>query len=418
MEIKRDKYLEDLKDRMHNGMIKVVTGIRRCGKSYLIFKIFKEYLINEGVKEEHIIEMEFDKKENAKYRNPDALLDYVKESIKDPEDYYVLLDEVQMLGDFEEVLNSLLHIKNLDIYVTGSNSKFLSSGVLTEFRGRGDEVHVYPLTLQEVMQNYEGDIYHGWAEYVTYGGLPLVWGMRTDQQKIKYLTDLFEKTYIGDIIDHNGIEKTEELEALLNVLASAVGSLTNPTKIEATFKSVLKSRISRNTIVQYIGYLKDAFIINEANRYDVKGRKYIGTPLKYYYEDLGLRNARLGFRQVEETHLMENAVYNELLSRGYAVDVGVVEKRKRNQEGKQEKRKLEIDFVANMGSQRYYIQSAFQIPDQEKERQEKESLNSVEDSFKKIVLVRDVVKTSRDEKGIVTMSIYDFLMDKDSLQKC
>ena len=418
MEIKRDKYLEDLKDRMHNGMIKVVTGIRRCGKSYLIFKIFKEYLINEGVKEEHIIEMEFDKKENVKYRNPDALLDYVKESIKDPEDYYVLLDEVQMLGDFEEVLNSLLHIKNLDIYVTGSNSKFLSSGVLTEFRGRGDEVHVYPLTLQEVMQNYEGDIYHGWAEYVTYGGLPLVWGMRTDQQKIKYLTDLFEKTYIGDIIDHNGIEKTEELEALLNVLASAVGSLTNPTKIEATFKSVLKSRISRNTIVQYIGYLKDAFIINEANRYDVKGRKYIGTPLKYYYEDLGLRNARLGFRQVEETHLMENAVYNELLSRGYAVDVGVVEKRKRNQEGKQEKRKLEIDFVANMGSQRYYIQSAFQIPDQEKERQEKESLNSVEDSFKKIVLVRDVVKTSRDEKGIVTMSIYDFLMDKDSLQKC
>ena len=418
MEIKRDKYLEDLKDRMHNGMIKVVTGIRRCGKSYLIFTIFKEYLINEGVKEEHIIEMEFDKKENAKYRNPDALLDYVKESIKDPEDYYVLLDEVQMLGDFEEVLNSLLHIKNLDIYVTGSNSKFLSSDVLTEFRGRGDEVHVYPLTLQEVMQNYKGDIYHGWTEYVTYGGLPLVWGMRTDQQKIKYLTDLFEKTYISDIIDHNGIEKTEELEALLNVLASAVGSLTNPTKIEATFKSVLKSRISRNTIVQYIGYLKDAFIINEANRYDVKGRKYIGTPLKYYYEDLGLRNARLGFRQVEETHLMENAVYNELRSRGYAVDVGVVEKRKRNQEGKQEKRKLEIDFVANMGSQRYYIQSAFQIPDQEKERQEKESLNSVEDSFKKIVLVRDVVKTSRDEKGIVTMSIYDFLMDKDSLQKC
>ncbi len=418
MEIKRDKYLEDLKDRMHNGMIKVVTGIRRSGKSYLIFTIFKEYLISEGVNEDHIIEMEFDKKENAKYRDPDALLVFVKERIKDKEDHYVLLDEVQMLEDFEEVLNSLLHIKNLDIYVTGSNSKFLSSDVLTEFRGRGDEVHVYPLTFQEAMQNYKGDIYHGWAEYVTYGGLPLVWGMRTDQQKIKYLTDLFEKTYISDIIDHNGIEKTEELEALLNVLASAVGSLTNPTKIEATFKSVLKSRISRNTIVQYIEYLKDAFIINEANRYDVKGRKYIGTPLKYYYEDLGLRNARLGFRQVEETHLMENAVYNELLSRGYAVDVGVVETRKRNPEGRQEKRKLEIDFVANMGSRRYYIQSAFQIPDKEKERQEKESLNNVDDSFKKIVLVRDVVKISRDEKGIVTMSIYDFLMDKDSLEKC
>ena len=418
MEIKRDKYLEDLKDRMHNGMIKVVTGIRRSGKSYLIFSIFKEYLLNEGVDEDHIIEMEFDKKENEKYRDPDTLLDFVKERIKDKEDHYVLLDEVQMLADFEEVLNSLLHIKNLDIYVTGSNSKFLSCDVLTEFRGRGDEVHVYPLTFQEAMQNYKGDIYHGWAEYVTYGGLPLVWGMRTDQQKIKYLTDLFEKTYISDILDRNGIEKTEELEALLNVLASAVGSLTNPTKIEATFKSVLKSRISRNTIVQYIEYLKDAFIINEANRYDVKGRKYIGTPLKYYYEDLGLRNARLGFRQVEETHLMENAVYNELLSRGYAVDVGVVETRKRNQEGRQEKRKLEIDFVANMGSRRYYIQSAFQIPDREKERQEKESLNHVDDSFKKIVLVRDVVKISRDEKGIVTMSIYDFLMDKDSLEKC
>ena len=371
MEIKRDKYLEDLKDRMHNGMIKVVTGIRRCGKSYLIFNIFKEYLLNEGIDEQHIIEMEFDKKENVKYRNPDELLKFVKDRNKDKKEHYVLLDEVQMLEDFEEVLNSLLHIKNLDIYVTGSNSKFLSSDVLTEFRGRGDEVRVYPLTFQEAMQNYKGDIYHGWAEYVTYGGLPLVWGMRTDQQKIKYLTDLFEKTYISDIIDHNGIEKTEELETLLNVLASAVGSLTNPTKIEATFKSVLQSKISRNTIVQYIGYLKDAFIINEANRYDVKGRKYIGTPLKYYYEDIGLRNARLGFRQVEETHLMENAVYNELLSRGYMVDVGVVETRKRNKEGKQEKRKLEIDFVANMGSRRYYIQSAFQIPDQEKERQEK-----------------------------------------------
>lgn len=418
MEIKRDKYLNDLKDRMHNGMIKVVTGIRRSGKSYLIFSIFKEYLISEGLDEEHIIEMEFDKKENSKYRDPDDLLDYIKEHITDKGEYYVLLDEVQMLEDFEEVLNSLLHIKNLDIYVTGSNSRFLSSDVLTEFRGRGDEIHVYPLTFQEAMQNYKGDIYHGWAEYVTYGGLPLVWGMRTDQQNIKYLTDLFEKTYISDIIEHNGIEKTEELETLLNVLASAVGSLTNPTKIEATFKSVFKSTISRNTVVQYLGYLKDAFIINEANRYDVKGRKYIGTPLKYYYEDIGLRNARLGFRQVEETHLMENVVYNELLSRGYAVDVGVVETRKRNSEGKQEKRKLEIDFVANMGSHRYYIQSAFQIPDQEKEKQEKESLNNVDDSFKKIVLVRDVVKISRDEKGIVTMSIYDFLMDKNSLEKC
>lgn len=418
MEIKREKYLQDLKDRMHNGMIKVVTGIRRCGKSYLIFTIFKRYLLEDGVKEDHIIEMEFDRKEDAGYRDPNLLLAYVKERIKDNEDYYVLLDEVQMLGDFEEVLNSLLHRKNLDIYVTGSNSKFLSSDVLTEFRGRGDEVHVYPLTLQEAMQNYNGDIYHGWAEYITYGGLPLVWNMRTDQQKIKYLSNLFEETYIKDIVEHNNIEKTEELELLLNVLASAVGSLTNPAKIEATFRSVLKSKISRNTIVSYIGYLKDAFIINEANRYNVKGRKYIGSPLKYYYEDLGLRNARLGFRQVEETHLMENAVYNELLARGYAVDVGVVETRKRNSDGKQEKKKLEIDFVANMGSQRYYIQSAFSIPDHEKEVQEKNPLNSVDDSFKKIVLVRDVVKVSRDEKGIVTMSVYDFMMNKSSLESC
>lgn len=268
------------------------------------------------------------------------------------------------------------------------------------------------------MQNYNGDIYHGWAEYITYGGLPLVWNMRTDQQKIKYLSNLFEETYIKDIVEHNNIEKTEELELLLNVLASSVGSLTNPAKIEATFRSVLKSKISRNTIVSYIGYLKDAFIINEANRYNVKGRKYIGSPLKYYYEDLGLRNARLGFRQVEETHLMENAVYNELLARGYAVDVGVVETRKRNSDGKQEKKKLEIDFVANMGSQRYYIQSAFSIPDHEKEVQEKNPLNSVDDSFKKIVLVRDVVKVSRDEKGIVTMSVYDFMMNKSSLESC
>ena len=279
-------------------------------------------------------------------------------------------------------------------------------------------MHVFPLTFQEAMQTYKGDMYHCWADYITYGGMPLIWGMKSDQQKIKYLTDLYNKTYLSDILERNGIRKTEELEAILNILASATGSLTTPSKIEATFKSVLKSKISRNTIVTYIEYLEDAFLINKANRYDVKGRKYIGSPLKYYYEDLGLRNARLGFRQTEQPHLMENAIFNELLYRGYAVDVGVVEVRPRGQDGTQVRNRLEIDFVANLGSKRYYIQSAFRIPDEEKEEQEKRPLNSIDDSFKKIVLVRDVVKTSRDENGIVTMSIYDFLLDRMSLENC
>ena len=418
MQIKRDKYLQDLKDRIGNGMIKVITGLRRCGKSYLVFTIFKNFLLSEGIPEDHIIGMEFDREENAAYRDPGILLEYVKEHIRDQENHYLFLDEVQMLRDFEGVLNSLLHTSNLDIYVTGSNSRFLSKDVLTEFRGRGDEVHVFPLTFQEAMQTYKGDMYHCWADYITYGGMPLIWGMKSDQQKIKYLTDLYNKTYLSDILERNGIRKTEELEAILNILASATGSLTTPSKIEATFKSVLKSKISRNTIVTYIEYLEDAFLINKANRYDVKGRKYIGSPLKYYYEDLGLRNARLGFRQTEQPHLMENAIFNELLYRGYAVDVGVVEVRPRGQDGTQVRNRLEIDFVANLGSKRYYIQSAFRIPDEEKEEQEKRPLNSIDDSFKKIVLVRDVVKTSRDENGIVTMSIYDFLLDRMSLENC
>ncbi|MDE5866655.1 MAG: ATP-binding protein [Lachnospiraceae bacterium] len=416
MKIERDKYLNDLINRMHNGMIKVVTGIRRCGKSYLIFNLFKNYLIEQGVSESHIITIELDQRKNKKYRDPDTILDYIESCIEDKEQYYILLDEVQMLNEFEEVLNSLLHITNVDIYVTGSNSKFLSKDVITEFRGRGDEIHIYPLTFKEFMQVYEGDMYHGWAEYTIYGGLPLTVIMNTEEQKINYLTKLFDETYLKDIIDRHHIEKSGELEDLVNVLASAIGSLTNVPKIESTFKSVIQSTISANTIRQYIEYLEDAFIINKSNRYNVKGRKYIGTPVKYYFEDVGLRNAILGFRQIEETHIMENIIYNELRSRGYSVDVGIVEKRGISEEGKSERQQLEIDFVANLGSKRYYIQSAFSMPTEEKKIHEKASLINVNDSFKKIIIVKDVVNVTRDEIGITTMSVYDFLLKDNSLE--
>ena len=416
MDIKRDKYLNDLVNRMHNGMIKVVTGIRRCGKSYLLFNIFKNYLLQQGVPTSHIITIELDQRKNKKYRDPDTILDYIESSIEDDEQYYVMLDEVQMLQEFEEVLNSLLHIRNADIYVTGSNSKFLSKDVITEFRGRGDEIHIYPLTFKEFMEAYDGDMYRGWAEYVVYGGLPLTVTMKTEEQKINYLTNLFKETYLKDIIERHHIEKKQELEDLVNILASAIGSLTNPPKIEAIFKSAIQSTISLNTIRQYIEHLEDAFIINKANRYNVKGRKYIGTPLKYYFEDVGLRNARLGFRQVEETHLMENIIYNELRSRGYSVDVGVVEKRGTDKNGKEYKKQMEIDLVANLGSKRYYIQSAFSMPTEEKRIQEKASLVNVNDSFKKIIVVKDVVNVTRDEDGITTMSIYDFLLKENSLE--
>ena len=413
--IARDKYLRDLINRMNNGMIKVVTGIRRSGKSYLLFKLFYEYLLSQGVLESHIIKIELDQRKNRIYRDPDVILDYIETLIEDDKQYYILLDEVQMLNDFEEVLNSLLHISNVDIYVTGSNSKFLSKDVITEFRGRGDEIHVFPLTFKEFMQVYDGDMYRGFADYIVYGGLPLISTMKTETQKVNYLTNLFNETYLKDIIERNHIEKTQELENLINVLASAIGSLTNPPKIQATFKSSIGSAISINTIRHYIEYLEDAFIISEAHRSNIKGRKYIGTPLKYYFEDIGLRNARLGFRQVEETHLMENIIYNELRYRGYSVDVGVVEKREMSENGKQIRKALEIDFVANLGSQRYYIQSALSMPTPEKQIQEKTSLINVADSFKKIIIVKDIVNVKRDENGIVTMSIYDFLLKENSL---
>ena len=415
MEIKREKYLKVLINRMHNGMIKVITGIRRCGKSYLLFKIFKNYLKEIHIPDDHIIEIALDERKNKRYRNPDVLLDYVENKITDSTLYYLLLDEVQLLDEFEEVLNSLLHISNLDIYVTGSNSKFLSKDIITEFRGRGDEIHVFPLTFKEYMQGYNGDTYHGFADYIMYGGLPLILSMKTEEQKVEYLTRLFEETYIKDIRERNRIDKVQELNDLINVLASAVGSLTNPSKIEATFKSKLHSDISINTIRQYIAFLQDAFVIHEAQRFDVKGRKYIGSPLKYYFEDVGLRNARLGFRQHEETHLMENILYNELRARGFSVDVGVVPIRKTVSSGERERSQLEIDFIATLGSRKYYIQSAFSLPDEEKITQEKAPLLNVGDSFKKIIIVHDTLNIRRDDAGITTMNIYDFLLNEHSL---
>lgn len=415
MKISRDKYLNDLIVRMHNGLIKVITGLRRSGKSYLLFEIFKSYLLENNISPSHIIEISLDQRKNKKYRDPDTILDFIESSILDDDTYYVFLDEVQMLNDFEEVLNSLLHIKNLDIYVTGSNSKFLSKDIITEFRGRGDEIHIYPLTFKEFMQVYDGDKYEGLSEYMVYGGLPLVATMKSDEQKVKYLENLFEETYLKDIKERYKIEKVQEMDDLIKVLASSIGSLSNPSKISDTFKSSLKSDISMNTIKNYITYLEESFLINEANRYDVKGRKYIGTPLKYYFEDIGLRNAKLEFRQIEETHLMENIVYNELRARGFGVDVGMVETKEKNKSGNFEKKRLEVDFIANKGSLKYYIQSAYSLPSDSKIRQEKSSLLNINDSFKKIIIVKDVIKPQRDENGIVSISLYDFLLDENSL---
>ena len=426
MNITRDLYLSRLIDRMHNGMIKVITGVRRCGKTYLLFTLFREHLHTLGIDDQHIIEIALDTEEHAALRDPSALSDYLATYITDASTpYYLLLDEVQYAISDEErkenkapriygVLNGLLRRGNVDVYVTGSNSKLLSSDVLTQFRGRGDEVRVRPLSFAEFMQAYDGDIYHGWAEYIVYGGMPLTLAMRTEEQKTKYLENLFAETYLKDITARNNIRKSQELEQLIDVLASNIGALTNPPKLQATFKSVLKSDISANTINSYLGFLQEAFLIEEAKRYDVKGRKYIGSPVKYYFEDMGLRNARLGFRQVEETHIMENIIYNELRMRGYSVDVGMVEVRTARN-GKFERKQLEVDFVANLGSKRYYIQSALSISDEEKALQEKASLRNLDDSFSKIVLVRDVVKPLRDERGILTMSVFDFLLDPNSL---
>lgn len=401
--------------RKNNGLIKVITGLRRCGKSYLLFEIYKTYLLENGIDEKHIIAISLDERKNKRLRNPDVILNFIENLVVDNEQYYIFLDEVQMLQEFEEVLNSLLHIKNLDIYVTGSNSKFLSKDIITEFRGRGDEIHIFPLTFKEFMQAYDGDMYYGFSEYTMYGGLPLVATMKTDEQKIKYLKNLFEKTYLIDIKERYNIEKPQEMDDLIKVLASSVGSLSNPSRIRDTFESSLKSDISMNTIKKYITYLEESFLIHEANRYDVKGRKYIGTPLKYYFEDIGLRNAKLNFRQVEETHLMENIVYNELRSRGYEVDVGMVEIKEKNKQGNYFKKQLEVDFIANKGSDKFYIQSAYSLSTSEKIYQEKNSLNNINDSFKKIIIQKDIIKPHKDENGIATIGLFDFLLNEKSL---
>lgn len=416
MEIRRDIYLNKLISKKHNGLIKVVTGMRRCGKSYLLFNLFKDYLVNEGVNENHIIEIAFDSFENKKYRDPEVLFPYLMEKIADNEMYYVLLDEVQMLDDFESVLNSLGRKKNVDVYVTGSNAKFLSKDIITEFRGRGDEVHMYPLTYSEFMSVYDGDKQEGWRDYVLFGGIPLVLGFETADQKSDFLKSLFEETYISDITGRNNIRNKAELEELLNILSSAIGSLTNPSKLSATFKSVKNKTISKETIIKYIDYLKDSFLIDSAIRYDIKGKKYINTPSKYYFTDLGLRNARLNFRQVEETHAMENIIFNELKVRGYNVDVGVVVMNEVDKNGKKIRKQLEVDFVCNKGSKRFYIQSAYALPDKEKMEQEQRSLVNTGDGFKKIIITKDAVAPLYNDEGILVMSVYDFLLNPDSME--
>ena len=416
MEIRRDIYLNKLISKKHNGLIKVVTGMRRCGKSYLLFNLFKEYLVNEGVNENHIIEIAFDSFENRKYRDPEVLFPYLMEKIADKEMYYVLLDEVQMLDDFESVLNSLGRKKNVDVYVTGSNAKFLSKDIITEFRGRGDEVHMYPLTYSEFMSVYDGDKQEGWRDYVLFGGIPLVLGFETADQKSDFLKSLFEETYISDITGRNNIRNKAELEELLNILSSAIGSLTNPSKLSATFKSVKNKTISKETIIKYIDYLKDSFLIDSAIRYDIKGKKYINTPSKYYFTDLGLRNARLNFRQVEETDAMENIIFNELKVRGYNVDVGVVVMNEVDKNGKKIRKQLEVDFVCNKGSKRFYIQSAYALPDKEKMEQEQRSLVNTGDGFKKIIITKDAVAPLYNDEGILVMSVYDFLLNPDSME--
>ena len=413
-EIRRDIYLNRLIERKENGLIKVITGIRRCGKSYLLFHIYYRYLLSLGVCPERIITISLDDEDYTEFRDSKKLNSYIKSKISDDGIWYVFLDEVQFCHGFENVLNGLNRRENLDLYVTGSNSRFLSSDVLTEFRGRGDEVRVYPLSFAEYVSAYPGDRYSAWRDYYTYGGLPLILSRKTDELKSKYLIDLCRELYLKDIEDRNHLRGDAVMEVLVNILASAVGSLTNPTKLANTFSSQGIS-VSDKTVGTYIGYLLDAFMISRAERYDIKGKKYIASPYKFYFTDVGIRNARLNFRQQEENHIMENIVYNELLVRGFNVDVGVVEHFLRDNSGKQIRKKLEVDFVCNMGSQRYYIQSAFAVPDEEKMRQEENSLLRIGDAFKKMIVVRDDIKMWRNENGIVVMGLQEFLLNKDSL---
>lgn len=415
MKIQRQNYLNKLISKKGNGLIKVVTGVRRCGKSYLLFNLFHEHLLDEGIDEQHIIEIALDDRRNIELRNPDNMLKFVDSRIKDNQMYYIILDEVQLLDEFEDVLNSFLHIRNADVYVTGSNSKFLSSDVITEFRGRGDEIRIYPLSFAEYMSVYDGTVDEGWDDYFNYGGLPLVLSCPTPEEKSEYLISQFKKVYISDLIERHTIRNEEEFDELLDILASSVGSLTNPLKLSNTFKSVKGKTISDKTLKKYLDYLIDAFLVSKAKRYDIKGKKYINSPSKYYFEDIGLRNARLEFRQTEENHIMENIIYNELRIRGFRVDVGLVEHYSKDENKKSVKKQLEVDFVATKGSRKYYIQSAFAMSNPEKIEQEQRSLLSIPDSFKKIIVVRDNIKVRRNEQGIATIGICNFLLDENSL---
>ena len=416
MEIKRDSYLEQLKIRKDNGMIKIITGIRRCGKSFLLFVLFKKYLLESGVDHDHIIEIALDGIENEELRDPKKCYRYIKDAMKDEQKYYLLLDEVQFMPRFEEVLNSLLRIGNIDVYVTGSNSKFLSSDIVTEFRGRGDEIRIYPLSFAEFYAVFDGDFDDAWEEYMIYGGLPQVVKFSVERQKAEYLKNIFNNVYIKDVVERNRIQNVDEINTLVDILASVIGVPTNPTKISNTFKSERGINYSNKTISNHIDYLAEAFLISKAERYDIKGRKYVGANRKYYFSDIGLRNARLNFRQQEPTHIMENIVYNELLIRDYNVDVGIVDVFAKSSEGKKVHKQLEVDFVVNQGSQRYYIQVAYDMTSEEKQTQELNSLRNIPDSFKKLVIVNGTKKPWRNEEGFVIMGMKYFLLNADSLE--
>ncbi len=416
MEIKRDIYLEQLKIRKNNGMIKIITGIRRCGKSFLLFVLYKKYLLENGVDKDHIIEIALDGIENEELRDPKKCFQYIKNEMKDEQMYYLLLDEVQFMPRFEEVLNSLLRIQNIDMYVTGSNSKFLSSDIVTEFRGRGDEIRIYPLSFAEFYTAFGGDYDDAWNEYMIYGGLPQVVQFSEERQKAEYLKNIFTNVYIKDVVERNKIHNVDEINTLIDILASAIGAPTNPTKISNTFKSDRGIIYNNKTISNHIDYLAEAFLISKANRYDIKGRKYVGANLKYYFSDVGLRNARLNFRQQEPTHIMENIVYNELLVRGYNVDVGIVDVMAKNVDGKRVRKQLEVDFVVNQGSQRYYIQVAYDMTSEEKQTQELNSLRNIPDSFKKIIIINGTKKPWRNDEGFVIMGMKYFLLNADSLE--
>ena len=417
MQIKREFYLQQLINGKQNGLIKIVTGIRRCGKSFLLFKLFKQHLLKAGVDAEHIIQIALDDIESADLREPLTLYKCIKAKMKDDDLYYILLDEVQLVPRFEDVLNSLLRIDNADVYVTGSNSKFLSSDIITEFRGRGDEIHLYPLSLSEYCEGTGLSPAEAWKDYYTYGGLPHILTLETEKKKFDYLDNLFESVYLIDILERQRIKNKAEFEELVKIIASGIGAPTNPAKLANTFKSVKNVNIDPTTINRYLGYMQDAFLIEKSERYDVKGKKYIGSLAKYYYSDLGLRNVILGLRQQEETHIMENILYNELRRRGCKVDVGMVEQRFVDDDGKWKRKQLEVDFVVNQGNQRYYIQSALALPNEDKRKQEMGSLLRINDSFKKMIIVKDDIKPWRDENGILTMGLLDFLMNADSLEQ-